>query len=68
MSGALAEKEGPWWRFTHRLPSRFVPVAMRMCLRVAGKRWNGKYTPSLEASAIALIAFPGSTFENSFSG
>ena len=25
---------------------------------------NGKYTPSLEASAIAVIAFPGSTREN----
>ena len=53
-------------RFTHRLPSRFVLAAMRVCLQVAGKRWNGKYTPSLEASAhaIALITFPGSTCEN----
>ena len=29
---------------------RFVPVAMRVCLRVAEGRWNGKYTLSLEAS------------------
>ena len=61
MSGSPAR-----WRFTHRLPSRFVLAAMRVCLRVAGKRWNGKYMPSLEASAhdIALITFPGSTCEN----
>ena len=55
MIGALAEKEGPSWRFTHGLPSMFMPAAMRMCLRVAGKRWNSKYSPSLEASVIVLI-------------
>ena len=24
---------------------KVVPVAMHMCLRVAGRRWNGKYMP-----------------------
>ena len=52
---------------THRLPSRFVPVAMHMCLRVAGRRWNGKYMPIANLEGL-LIAFPGSTRANLFSG
>ena len=33
-----------------------------------GKEMERKYMPSLEASSIALIAFPGSTRANRFSG